>query len=428
MDSQPPEPRILARSEHTLSRKTVHRNALKVLYRLHSSKQLAYLVGGAVRDLLLDRQPKDYDVATDARPQEIRRLFRNSRIIGRRFRLVHVYFREGIIEVSTFRRNPEAEDNDSDDDLLITDDNVFGTPREDAFRRDFTINALFYDIANFTVVDYVGGVRDLEDGIIRVIGDPDVRFREDPVRMMRACEIAGRLSFTLDGETQEGIERHASEIDKAAPARLTEEVNQLLRCGASARAMQWMFDLGLADALLPEMGSMLEAERRGLGEFSRLFSFLDERAQKQQELPEIGVFAGLLLPEILVRCDGSCRGAAESGTMKLRQVATDIAGPFFRRFGLSKMKAEFAVQAVLGFQRMRRRRWKDQERVHFSNRPYFDDALFLSELCAEVSGRGREEVERWVRVRKLRPKRPTALGKKRRPRRRRRRSRAPKAR
>ena len=271
-----PAPRTLARSEHRLSRKGIHRNALKVLYRLHGSKQVAYLVGGAVRDLLLGHQPKDYDVATDARPQQIRKLFRNSRIIGRRFRLVHVYFREGIVEVSTFRRNPDSAGESVDgSNLLITDDNVFGSPREDAFRRDFTINALFYDIGNHTVVDYVDGVRDLEAGIVRVIGDPDVRFREDPVRMMRACEIAGRLGLTLDAGTQEGIERHARELDKASAARLTEETNQLLRCGRSARAMQWMFDLGLAEILLPEVRFILEAERRGLGEFSKFFAFLE---------------------------------------------------------------------------------------------------------------------------------------------------------
>jgi poly(A) polymerase len=192
--SSEPEPRILSRPQHGLSRKAVQKSALKVLYRLSGSDHLAYLVGGAVRDLLLGHAPKDYDVATDARPQRIRRLFRNSRIIGRRFRLVHVYFRDGIIEVSTFRRSPDPQAQESDaGDLLITDDNVFGSPREDAFRRDFTINALFYDISNFSVIDYVGGIDDLEAGIVRVIGDPGVRFCEDPVRMMRACEYAGRL-------------------------------------------------------------------------------------------------------------------------------------------------------------------------------------------------------------------------------------------
>jgi poly(A) polymerase len=415
------EPRVLARSEHSLSRKTIQKNALKVLYRLNGSKHTGYLVGGAVRDLLLGGKPKDYDVATDARPQQIRRLFRNSRIIGRRFRLVHVYFREGIIEVSTFRRSPEGEAEDADrPNLLITDDNVFGTPREDAFRRDFTINALFYDISNYTVIDYVEGVADLEAGIVRVIGDPDVRFREDPVRMMRACEIAGRLSFTLDAATQEGIGGNARELDKASPARLTEEVNQLLRCGRSARAMQWMFELGLAEVLLPEVRFMLEAEKRGLGDFSRVFTFLDRHAEAKGELPEVGVLTSLLLPEVLVKCDQSREDGRRSGNRsQLRQVATEVAGPFFRRFGLSKLKAEYAVQAILGFQSMRRGRWKDQERVRFSQRAFFDDAFFLSEALVAMTGEGSENLERWRRIKQLRPaKTATVLH---RPRRRRRR-------
>lgn len=157
-------PHILSRAEHPISRKNIDTNAVKVLYRLHRSGYRGLMVGGSVRDLMLGRRPKDFDVATDARPHEVRRLFRNSRIIGRRFRLAHVFFHDGIVEVSTFRRDPDPEERQGGNgDLLITDDNVFGSAREDAFRRDFTVNALFYDIADFSVIDYVGGVRDLED-------------------------------------------------------------------------------------------------------------------------------------------------------------------------------------------------------------------------------------------------------------------------
>jgi poly(A) polymerase len=155
------EPRILGRPDHTISRSNIDDNALKVLHRLHRARRLGYMVGGAVRDLLLDRKPKDYDIATDARPPEVRRLFRNSRIIGRRFRLAHVYFKEGIVEVATFRRDPDpGAQQGADGELLITDDNVFGTPEEDAFRRDFTVNALFYNIADYSVIDYVDGIED----------------------------------------------------------------------------------------------------------------------------------------------------------------------------------------------------------------------------------------------------------------------------
>jgi poly(A) polymerase len=226
--TDPPGPRVLARSEHPVSRSLIDKNALKVLYRLQSAGYKAYLVGGGVRDLMLGRKPKDFDVVTDARPNEIRRVFRNARIIGRRFRLAHVLFQEGVVEVSTFRRVPTpaetraaaastAEDPQTGEqraprDLLITSDNTFGNPREDAFRRDFTVNALFYNIADFTLIDYTGGVDDLQRRLIRAIGDPDVRFQEDPVRMLRACEFAARLGFGIEHHTQEAIERQKNEL------------------------------------------------------------------------------------------------------------------------------------------------------------------------------------------------------------------------
>ncbi|HEX3070414.1 MAG TPA: hypothetical protein VHX14_17735, partial [Thermoanaerobaculia bacterium] len=191
-DPRPPTPEVdpvyVDRSDHPISRRRIPENVLKVLYRLHRSGYRAYLCGGSVRDLLMSGTPKDFDIATDAHPAEIRRLFRNSRIIGRRFRLVHIIFQDMLVEVATFRREPER--NEDAAELLITDDNTFGSPLQDARRRDFTINALFYNIADFSVIDYVGGLEDVEAKRVRVIGDPDVRFREDPVRMMRAVEFA----------------------------------------------------------------------------------------------------------------------------------------------------------------------------------------------------------------------------------------------
>src|ERR1051325_2586036 len=211
---------IIDRANHAISRRRIPENVLKVLYRLHRSGYRAYLCGGSVRDLLMDREPKDFDVATDAHPMEVRRLFRNSRIIGRRFRLVHIIFQDQTVEVATFRREPER-GTDENADLLITDDNTFGSPLQDARRRDFTINALFYNIADFSVIDYIGGLEDLRQKKVRVIGDPDVRFREDPVRMMRAVEFASRLGFEIERETYDGILRHRGEILKASPPRVS---------------------------------------------------------------------------------------------------------------------------------------------------------------------------------------------------------------
>lgn len=243
-------PKVLARPEHRLSRGSVSSEALKVLYRLHRSGYAAYLVGGSVRDLLLDKRPKDFDVATNARPQEIRRLFRNSRIIGRRFRLVHVFFRGEVIEVATFRASPEPpespddweeavaeeaeEDTTTDRPPPATEDVVYGTPAEDARRRDFTVNALFYNIADFSVIDHVGGIEDLESRVIRTIGDPDQRFIEDPVRMMRALEYSVRLGFEIDLRTKSAIYAQKELIAEASAPRLTYELLESLRSGCAA--------------------------------------------------------------------------------------------------------------------------------------------------------------------------------------------------
>jgi len=246
-------PRVRPRSEHPISRSQIDPDALKVLYRLRTSGYKAYLVGGSVRDLLLGRTPKDFDLGTDAPPQAVRRLFRNCRLIGRRFRLAHILFADGkVIEVATFRRRPEPLDPDSPE-LLMTSDNVFGTAREDALRRDFTINGLFYNIADYSVIDYVGGLDDLDAGLIRTIGEPDVRFREDPVRMMRAVEFASRLGFAITPDAYEAILDHRKEITKSAPPRVTEELSQSLRGGHALPTFLLLREVGLLDVLLPEL-------------------------------------------------------------------------------------------------------------------------------------------------------------------------------
>jgi len=241
-------PRILSRPEHIISRKNIDPEALKVLYRLKNHGFLAYLVGGGVRDLLLGRRPKDFDVSTSAHPQQVRKLFRNSFIVGRRFRLVHVRFGRKVVEVATFRRASEPEAGDT----LIRRDNTFGTPEEDAFRRDFTVNALFYDIANFSVIDWVGGLGDLEARVIRTIGDPAVRFREDPVRMLRAIALAARLDFHVDPDTGEAIRFLRGEIVRSSFARILEEFYKILRQGQSRRTFEMLHEYGLLAYLLPE--------------------------------------------------------------------------------------------------------------------------------------------------------------------------------
>jgi poly(A) polymerase len=251
------EPRIIERAEHPISRRDIDPNVLKVLYRLINAGHLAYLVGGGVRDLMIGRQPKDFDVATSAHPQQVRDLFRNSRLIGRRFRLVHVFFGPKNIEVATFRRR--SEDVSGSDDPMIRVDNTFGTPEEDAFRRDFTVNALFYDPATFHVIDYAGGVGDLEARLIRTIGEPEVRMREDPVRMMRAVRFAAKLGFEIEPATRAAIERHRGDLLKASIPRLVEETYRTLGQTQAGRATMLMEEIGLLEPILPFLSEHLKS-------------------------------------------------------------------------------------------------------------------------------------------------------------------------
>ncbi|HYO77122.1 MAG TPA: polynucleotide adenylyltransferase PcnB, partial [Thermoanaerobaculia bacterium] len=291
---------VIDRGGHSISRRSIPENVLKVLYRLHRSGYHAYLCGGSVRDLLMGRTPKDFDVATDAHPGDVRRLFRNSRIIGRRFRLVHILFQDQVVEVATFRREPDraVQNNDEDaEDFLITDDNTFGTPLQDAKRRDFTINALFYNIADFSVIDYIGGRDDLAEGRGRVIGDPGLRVREDPVRMMRAIEFASRLGFEIEAETYSGILRHRNEILTASPPRVSEEILDLLRRGWSRGAFRLMVDTALLEPLLPEIYNSIKGERAPY--FWKMLEVLDRTVQAGRRISDAVLLSVLVLPWVV---------------------------------------------------------------------------------------------------------------------------------
>ena len=224
--------RVIPRDQHTISRKDISPNALRVLYRLRESGFGAYLVGGAVRDLLVGGHPKDFDVATSATPEEVKALFRNCRLIGRRFRLAHVVFGREIIEVATFRANIDDGSGDRElDNGRLVRDNVYGTIEDDAIRRDFTCNALYYAIEDFSVRDYCGGFEDVQARLMKLIGDPELRYQEDPVRMLRAVRLAAKLNFDIEAGTAEPIPRLAGLLSEAAPARLFEEILKLFLSG-----------------------------------------------------------------------------------------------------------------------------------------------------------------------------------------------------
>ncbi len=257
--------KIYSRAEHNISRSQISENALKVLYRLQKEGFDAYLVGGCVRDLLLGREPKDFDVTTNADPDQVRKVFRNCRLIGRRFRLAHVHFGREIIEVATFRGAGEEQ---NDQQMLnkegrLLRDNVYGTIEEDVWRRDFTVNALYYNIKDFSVVDYVGGMADHKAGILKLIGDPEMRFREDPVRMLRAVRFAVKLGFKLDRECEKSIHNDAQLLADIPSARLYDEAIKLFLSGYALQTFEMLRHYGLFQVLFPATENSLSVEENG---------------------------------------------------------------------------------------------------------------------------------------------------------------------
>ncbi|QDW65914.1 polynucleotide adenylyltransferase PcnB [Luteimonas granuli] len=260
-----PALRTIPRDQHSISRKDISANALRVLYRLREGGHEGYLVGGAVRDLLVGGSPKDFDVATSATPEEVRALFRNCRLIGRRFRLAHVVFGREIIEVATFRANVDdgSGDRETHEGGRLLRDNVYGTVEDDAVRRDFTANALYYTIEDFSVRDYVGGFEDVQNRVLRLIGDPETRYREDPVRMLRAVRLAAKLGFDIEPATAVPIRALAPLLSEAAPARLFEETLKLFLSGHAVASFEGLERHGLLPVLLPEAAAAMKANRSG---------------------------------------------------------------------------------------------------------------------------------------------------------------------
>ncbi len=269
-NSRSDAPQIIKRADHNVSRNEISKSALKVLYRLNKAGYQAFLVGGCVRDAMLNLHPKDFDVATDATPEEVRALFGNCRLIGRRFRLAHVRFGREIIEVATFRAAAEHVDDDSEHDHegRILRDNVYGTISEDVWRRDFTCNALYYTVTDFSIWDYVGGVADVERKQLVIIGDPEERLREDPVRMLRAVRFAAKLGFTIDPPVVEAIHHHAPLLANVPPARLFDEFLKLFQTGHAEATFILLWQHGLFQEMFPATSEELANDQQ-FGEFVR---------------------------------------------------------------------------------------------------------------------------------------------------------------
>jgi poly(A) polymerase len=395
------EPVIVPREQHAISRKQIDPDALKVLYRLHQAGYVAYLVGGSVRDLLLGRRPKDFDIGTSAHPYQVKRLFKNCWSIGRRFRLAHVRFGAKTIEVATFRRQvsaqelaasddsgdsaptdarDEAADADGQLDRLVHRDNTFGTPEEDSFRRDFTINALFYDIGTFSIIDYTGGLQDLQDGVVRSIGDPVERFQEDPVRMLRAVAMAARLGFRIDTPIDDAIESHRFDIARSAPARLMEEFYKLLRSGSSERAFHLLAERRLLEPIAAEL-------QRGASE--RLWESLgalDAYRRRFEDVPETLTNA-VLLGSLLVPLGHSFRAPAPPSRDEARKEP---------RLGLGMLplprRDVERLRQILGLQRrLIDMGLSPRARRALTHRGPFREALTWLEIHGQVP----EVVEQW---------------------------------
>jgi poly(A) polymerase len=386
-NTEPDGPTILLRSAHGISRSQIDENTLKVLYRLHRNGFLAYLVGGSVRDLLLGRTPKDFDIGTDATPQQVKKLFRNCFLVGRRFRLAHIRFgRDEAIEVATFRRQPCADELPEDpDEHGFFVQNQFGTPREDAFRRDFTINALFYNIADFTVVDHVGGLKDLENRQLRVIGDSKIRFAEDPVRMLRAIEFSARLDFSLDTETLEVITEKAPLIAEAAPARVREELMQLFRLDVGSEVLQRAQSLGL---LQPMMGGY----RAGETTFS-LLELLNQYFKKTGVVDEGMILAALFIDRFWQKCPIQ----AALPINEVLQSAGHILTPYCAHFRLSHGLRHQARELLVGCYRFARGLGhRGQKR--FLHNPVTPQALEMFRLWIRASDSDPALVEDWEKT------------------------------
>jgi poly(A) polymerase len=373
-------------------------DALRAVQRLQERGYEAYLVGGCIRDLLAGSPPKDFDIATSASPQNVRRCFpRNCRIIGRRFKLAHLHFNgnQKILEVSTFRRQPEMDDPE-DGDLLITQDNEFGTAEEDALRRDFTVNALFLDPIKDRIIDYVDGLSDIQHKVIRCIGDPLVRFREDPVRILRAAKFCGRLGFHADADTHAAMLEVAPDLTRSAPPRLLEEILRLLRGGHALDSFQLLRDIGAIGVVLPVIGKYLAAadtEERVV--FWHMLEALDTiHGNLPWGRPAPGTPAnGLLLGALYARPVQA--EAARSEGRSATSIAEELIQPFAEELRLPRRDTG-CVKRICGVQGRFTTRGKRRFKVSsFLRDPYFAEALDLFELTCAATGKNREDLSYW---------------------------------
>ena len=447
------QPVIIPRSDHPISRKWISQNAIRVLYRLKESGHVAYLVGGGVRDLLLGREPKDFDIATDAKPNEIKRIFRNCRLIGRRFRLAHIHSHDEIIEVATFRSNitdeelavetagkVEADASSAamdashgsavpqgsavsspsgptehaevsavpgpvpherprpprmlkTEDGMILRDNVFGTPGQDAIRRDFTVNALFYGIADYSVIDYVGGMEDLRKGLIRLIGDPVVRFTEDPVRMVRAVRFAAVLGFEIEAKTYEALLEHKDKIALASPARMYEEVQKLFLLGEGEKIFQLLRHTGMFGVLFPHINAWIDTEEEGFPHtwVGKALEWVDTCVQAGRKVQPHILFS-LMFGQYVEQKAARLRSGGMAPLDALDAAVAEFLTEIVARVQVPR-KVALAMREIL-WNQGRFEKTQGKAPLYFLRRPGFADAFEYLRFTSELTGE-RLEVRAW---------------------------------
>ena len=368
---------------------------LKVLYRLHGTGHLAYLCGGGVRDLLLGREIDDYDVATDAEPKRLKEVFGNCRLVGRRFRIAHIIFSGGkIIEVSTFRRQGDEDDlgENQTNSLLIKRDNTFGSPADDAFRRDFTINALYYNIADFSIIDYVGGREDLRSRLIRSIGDPDIRFQEDPIRILRGIRLAAALGFEVEESTWEAMKRQRHHILECSVSRIREEIMKILRRQASHVGFQLLIRAGILEILFPQLeeSRLPHSERKTIAEHSILqhLAALEDLRVRDTELSDSVLLATLTAvpAKELLETLPPDQDVGKSLHEYLEANFKPLAFPRMVRSRVHLL--HLALRHMLAEQRKKRRR-------SLRRSPIFVDALKLLEIHCLATNQQWSALRRW---------------------------------
>ncbi|GBF41035.1 poly(A) polymerase [Leptospira ellinghausenii] len=378
-----PEGKRYYRETHSIRRANIDEDAIKIINRLNKFRYKAYLVGGGVRDLLMGKRPKDFDIVTSATPNQIKRIFNNCRIIGKRFKIVHIIFKGKIIEVSTFRSLPEhrLEKHKAENDYLIKRDNSFGTAKEDAARRDFTINSLFYDPKNDSILDYVGGFEDIQKKIVRVIGDPDISFKEDPVRMLRAVKFSVLLGLDIEKKTKLAIKKNRLELEKSSTARLLEEYNKMFRTWKTSIIFEGLAENHLLDVLFKEPADKLKKTDPEWREhfmdtpLGKRLAVTDKLLSAREEMTP-AIFYSLIFYDIVKDLYENDRGHLAHNIKESLQ-------PVFERMGIPKREQDNLVKIFISQPRFHvTDDEKERQNSFFKKKDYFYDAFMVYKIVA----------------------------------------------